>query len=224
MYDEAAASAQRATSNTFEPWVSTWALPELIEAAVRSGDPRLAHEALERLEKTTQPSGTDWALGIEARARALLSEGASADDLYSEAIERLGASRLPPVLARAHLLYGEWLRREGKRVDARAQLRTAHGMFGEIGMEAFAARARRELAATGEKVQTRRAETRTQLTPQEEQIARLALDGLSNPEIGAHLFISARTVQYHLAKVFSKLGIRSRRELRAALPAHSQPS
>ena len=216
-YDEAAASARRAMSNTFEPWVSTWALPELIEAAARSGDAKLAHEALERLEKTTQPSGTDWALGIEARARALLSDGASADDLYREAIERLGASRLPPDLARAHLLYGEWLRREGRRVNAREQLRTAHDMLNAIGMEAFAERARRELLATGEKMRRRLNEARDQLTPQEEQIARLARDGLSNPEIAAHLFLSARTVEWHLRKVFTKLGISSRKDLRRVL-------
>jgi DNA-binding CsgD family transcriptional regulator len=151
----------------------------------------------------------------------LLSEGASADELYRDSIDRLGAAQLRPELARAHLLYGEWLRRENRRLDARKQLRTAYEMLDAIGMEAFAERARRELLATGEKVRRRSAETRDQLTPQEEQIARLARDGLSNPEIAARLFLSPRTVEWHLRKVFSKLGISSRRELRAALPAES---
>jgi len=216
-YEEAASAARHATSNTFEPFVSMWALPELVEAAVRAGDPELAGDALERLAETTQPSGTAFGLGVEARSRALLNDGAAADDLYREAIDRLRRTQLRPELARAHLLYGEWLRREGRRLDAREQLRTAHGMFAAIGMDAFADRARRELMATGEKVRTRSAETRDQLTPQEEQIARLARDGLSNPEIGSQLFLSARTVEWHLRKVFTKLGIRSRRQLRTAL-------
>jgi DNA-binding CsgD family transcriptional regulator len=216
-YEEAASAARHATSNTFEPFVSMWALPELVEAAVRAGDPELAGDALERLAETTQPSGTDFGLGVEARSRALLNDGAAAGDLYREAIERLRRTQLRPELARAHLLYGEWLRREGRRLDAREQLRTAHDMLAAIGMDAFADRARRELVATGEKVRTRSAETRDQLTPQEEQIARLARDGLSNPEIGAQLFLSTRTVEWHLRKVFTKLGIRSRRQLRAAL-------
>jgi DNA-binding NarL/FixJ family response regulator len=141
----------------------------------------------------------------------------AAGDLYREAIDRLSRTRLRPELARAHLLYGEWLRRAGRRVDAREQLRTAHDMLAAIGMEAFAERARRELIATGEKARKRNAETRGQLTPQEEQIARLARDGLSNPQIGAQLFLSARTVEWHLRKVFTKLGIGSRHELKAAL-------
>jgi DNA-binding CsgD family transcriptional regulator len=217
-YQEAAAAAQQATSNTFEYWVSVWALPELVEAAARLGDTKLAREALERLAETTQPSGTDWALGVEARCRALFSNSATADDLYREAIDRLARTRLRPELARAQLLYGEWLRREGRRVDAREQLRTAHDLFDAIGMEAFAERARRELLATGERVRKRSLETREELTAQEEQIARLARDGLSNPEIGGQLFISARTVEWHLRKVFTKLEIGSRRQLRAALP------
>jgi len=199
-----------------------WALPELVEAAARAGDAELARDAFARLAVTTQPCGTDPALGIEARCRALLSDGAAADDLYREAIDRLGRTRLRPELARAHLVYGEWLRREQRRVDARIQLRAAHDQFTSIGMEAFAERARRELIATGEKVRKRSFETRDQLTPQEEQIARLARDGLSNPEIGAQLFLSARTVEWHLAKVFTKLGIVSRHELKAALTQRGQ--
>ena len=220
-YEEALAWARRSTSNTFElVGVSVWALPELVEAAWRTGDADLAREALERLAETTQPCGTDVPLGIEARCRALLSDGAAAEDLYREAIDRLTRTRLRPELARAHLLYGEWLRREGQRVDGREQLRMAYELFVAIGMEAFAERARRELAATGAKARRRSPETREQLTPQEEQIARLARDGHSNPEIGAELFISARTVEWHLRKVFTKLGISSRRQLRTALPEH----
>jgi len=217
-YEEAAEAARQATSNTFDYFVSAWALPELVEAASRAGNPVLARDALERLAKVTQPCGTDVALGIEARSRALLSYGTAADDLYRVAIDRLGRTRLRPELARAHLLYGEWLRREGRRVDARRQLRTAYDMFTTIGMEAFAERTARELVATGEKARKRSPETREELTPQEEQIARLARDGLSNPEIGAQLFVSARTVEWHLRNVFSKLGITSRRQLLKALP------
>ena len=217
-YEEAAASARHATSSTCEVFVTAWALPELVEAAARAGDAGLAREAFERLAETTRPCGTNVALGVEARCRALLSDGAAAGDLYREAIERFSRTRLRPELARAHLLYGEWLRREGRRADAREQLRTAHDLFDAIGMEAFAERARRELLATGEKVRKRSPDTRDELTPQEEQIARLARDGLSNPEIGAQLFVSARTVEWHLRNVFTKLGITSRRQLRTALP------
>ena len=197
--------------------MSTFALPELVEAAARGSDTELAREALVRLAATTQPCGTDFALGIEARCRALVSEGPAADDLYREAIERLSRTRLRPELARAHLVYGEWLRRESRRVDAREQLRAAQEMFAAIGMEAFAARARSELQASGEKVRKRSVETRDDLTSQEWQIARLARDGLSNPEIGARLFLSPRTVEWHLRNVFNKLDIRSRRELASAL-------
>jgi len=220
-YEEAKSAAQKATWNRFNPWFAKWALPELVEAAVRGGDAELARDALERLAETTQPAGTDFALGIEARCRALLADGDSADDLYREAIERLERRQLRPDQARAHLLYGEWLRREGRRVDAREQLRVAHDMLVTIGMDAFAERARRELMATGEKVRRRSPETRDELTPQEEQIARLARDGLSNPEIGAQLFISAKTVEWHLGKVFTKLGITSRRLLRTTLSEKS---
>jgi DNA-binding CsgD family transcriptional regulator/tetratricopeptide (TPR) repeat protein len=219
-YEEAMASARQSTSNTFELWVSVWALPELVEGAARAGDTELARDALDRLVETTQPCGTDDARGIEARCRALLSDGAAAEELYRESIDSLSRTQLRPELARAHLLYGEWLRREGRRVGAREQLRTAYDLCVAIGMEAFGDRARRELLATGERVRKRGADTRDELTPQEEQIARLARDGFSNPEIGAQLFISARTVEWHLGKVFTKLRISSRRELRAALPGH----
>ena len=218
-YEEATAWARKSTSTTFElVGVSVWALPELVEAAARAGEAELARYTLERLAQTTQPCGTDAPLGLEARCRALLNDGAAAEESYREANDRLSRTHLRPELARAHLLYGEWLRREGRRVDARAQLRTAYDLCVAIGMEAFAERARRELVATGEKVRKRSPETREELTPQEEQIARLARDGLSNPEIGGQLFISARTVEWHLRRVFTKLGIGSRRQLRTALP------
>jgi DNA-binding CsgD family transcriptional regulator len=191
-------------------------LPELIEAAARSGKTEVASVALRRLEERTLASGTDWALGVLARSRALISDGEDADALYREAIERLERTRIRVELARARLLYGEWLRREGRRVDARDQLRTAHEMFSRFGAEAFAERARRELLATGETARRRTQETREVLTPQEAQIARLAADGQTNPEIGAQLFISPRTVEYHLRKVFPKLDISSRKELRNA--------
>ena len=225
-YQEAAESARQATSSPFEVFVSVRALPELVEAAARAGNAELAREALERLAETTQPCGNDLALGIEARSRALLSDGAAADDLHREAIDRLRRTQLRPELARAQLLYGEWLRRQGRRVDAREQLRTAHNLFATIGMEAFAERARTELLATGETARKRTVETRDALTAQEALIARLAREGLSNPEIGARLFISARTVKYHLGKVFAKLAISSRSQLDRALasdPAATRP-
>jgi ATP/maltotriose-dependent transcriptional regulator MalT len=221
-YEEAVSAARQATSGTVYPWPSMWALPELVEAAARAGDTELAREALGRLADTTQPCGTDVALGIEARCRALLNESAAADELYREAIERLARTQLRPELARAHLLYGEWLRREDRRVDAREQLRAAHEQFVSIGMVAFAERAGKELVATGEKPRKRSVETRDDLTAQERQIAQLACDGLSNPEIGTRLFLSPRTVEWHLSKVFGKLGIRSRHELANAL-AISEP-
>ena len=216
-YEEAAASARQATTNTSEYWVSVWVLPELVEAAARLEDTSSARGALERLAKTTRPADNDFALGIEARCQALLSDGATAERLYQDAIERLGRTPLRPELARAHLLYGEWLRRMNRRLDARSQLRTAHEQFTSIGMEAFADRARRELLATGETARKRTVETRDDLTPQERQIAELARNGLSNPEIGARLFLSRRTVEWHLRHVFAKLGIRSRRDLTTAL-------
>jgi DNA-binding CsgD family transcriptional regulator len=179
----------------------------------------VARAGVERLAAITAVAGNDWALGIEARSRAQVSDGATAERLYYEAIDRLGRTRLRPELARAHLLYGEWLRRESRRVEARAELRLAHEMFAAIGMEAFTERARIELLATGEKVRRRGAETRDELTAQERQIAQLARDGLSNPEIGARMFLSPRTVEWHLRKVFTKLRISSRRDLAKALPA-----
>jgi DNA-binding CsgD family transcriptional regulator len=218
-YDEAASAARQVTADDVDPHPQMWALGELVEAATRSGDIERARNAAERLAEVTVPAGTDWGLGTEARSRALLLDGEAADNAYREAIERFGRTQLRPELARAHLLYGEWLRREGKRIDAREQLRAAYELFVPIGMEAFAERARRELAATGAKARKRSPETRDDLTPQEEQIARLARDGHSNPEIGAQLFISARTVEWHLRKVFTKLDITSRRQLRTVLPA-----
>jgi DNA-binding CsgD family transcriptional regulator len=217
-YEEAMTAARQACWDPVDLYVSGWVLPELVEAAIRCGQAGLARDALERLAATTQPAGTDWALGIEARSRALVSEGAVADELYREAIDRIGRARLRPDLARAHLVYGEWLRREGRRADARERLRAAYEQFTSIGMEAFAERARRELLATGEKARKRSPGTREELTPQEEQIARLACDGLSNSEIGAQLFVSARTVEWHLRNVFTKLEITSRRQLQTALP------
>ena len=192
--------------------------PSLLEAASRTGDVALVTAALEWLSERTRVTPTEWALGIEARARALLSEGDDAEGFYRESIERLGRTRVRVESARAHLVYGEWLRRENRRLDARAELRTAHELFAAMGAEAFADRARRELLATGETVRKRTVETRGELTAQEAQIARLARDGLSNPEIGIRLFISARTVQYHLRKVFIKLGISSRTQLDRVLP------
>jgi DNA-binding CsgD family transcriptional regulator len=216
-YEMALAGAQAAEQSA-ELHVSTWALPELIEAATRTGQSRLAADALDRLAEATGIGQTDWAQGIYARCRALLSDGQDAERCYREAVDRLGRTGFRPELARAHLLYGEWLRRGGRRADARAQLRTAHGLFAAIGMQAFAERARHELLATGETVRKRIAGPHDQLTPQEAQIARLARTGLSNPEIAGQLFLSPRTVEYHLAKVFTKLKITSRRQLRQVLP------
>jgi DNA-binding CsgD family transcriptional regulator len=218
-YEEALEAAQRASDDTPELFISAWALTELIVANTRTRKEGRATDALERLAESTSAADTDWGLGILARSRALLSEGETAESSYREAIDRLSRSRLRPELARSHLNYGEWLRREGRRKDARMQLRTAHRMFTDIGMEAFAECAGRELQATGETVRKRRAETRDDLTAQERQIAQLARDGLSNPEIGARLFLSPRTVEWHLRKVFAKLGIHSRRELANVLPS-----
>jgi ATP/maltotriose-dependent transcriptional regulator MalT len=215
-YADAMAAAEEATKDAIV-YVSILVVPELVEAAARAGNADVAAAALQRLAETTQPSGNDLALGIEARCRALLNDDATADGLYREAIDRLGRTQLRPDLARAHLLYGEWLRRQGRRLDAREHLRAAYDMLATIGMEAFAERARRELIATGEKVRKRTVETLNDLTAQEASIARLARDGLSNAEIGAQLFISIRTVEWHLRKVFAKLGISSRSQLRQTL-------
>ena len=217
-YDAALAQVRRAGERPDEIGSATWAVAELIEAAVRLEEHALANRALERLAVTTGASGTEFALGIEARSRALLSDGDTAESLYREAIERLQRTRLRVDLARAHLLYGEWLRRERRRVDARDQLRTAFEMFTAMGIDAFGGRAERELLATGERVRKRSIETQEDLTAQEAQIARLARDGLSNAEIGARLFISQHTVAYHLRKVFSKLDITSRNQLDRVLP------
>jgi DNA-binding CsgD family transcriptional regulator len=192
--------------------------PELAEAASRTGEVAMVGAALEWLSERTRVAPTDWALGTEALVRALLSEGDAAEARYRESIAYLGRTRVRAQLARAHLLYGEWLRRQRRRADAREELRTAHGMLAAMGIEAFADRARRELAATGETARKRTVETSSDLTVQEARIARLARDGLSNPEIAARLFLSARTVQYHLGKVFTKLGIGSRSELGHVLP------
>ena len=178
------------------------------------GMPGPAADALQRLSETTRASGADWGLGVEACSRALLSEDQTAEALYREAIERLRRTRVRVALARAHLLYGEWLRRERRRLDAREQLRTAHELFTEFGMEAFAERARVELEATGEHARKRTVETRDDLTPQEAQISRLAADGATNQEIAAQLFISPSTVDYHLRKAFRKLGVKSRHQLK----------
>jgi DNA-binding CsgD family transcriptional regulator len=218
-YDKAVVAARAAASDGSQPRPSPYALIELVEAAARLGDLELAQDALERLEEVTGPCANDFAVGIEARSRALLSGGPDADDLYGSAIEHLSRAPLRPEVARAHLLYGEWLRRETRRTEAREQLRIAHEMSVSIGMAAFAERARRELVATGEKIRKRGDETRGQLTPQEEQIARLARSGLSNPEIGVQLFLSSRTIEWHLRHVYMKLGIRSRMQLQTALPA-----
>jgi DNA-binding CsgD family transcriptional regulator len=215
-YEQALAAATQSSQDA-AMYVSLWALPELIEAAVRSGNAGLAAGPMARLAESTQAGGTDFGLGIESRCRALLGDGDSAERLYREAIERLARTRYRPDLARAHLLYGEWLRRDSRRTDARAQLRIAHDMFDTIGMEAFASRAGRELRATGETVHRRTVRAPGTLTAQEASIARLAGDGLTNTEIGAQLFLSARTVEWHLRKIFTKLDIGSRRELRAAL-------
>jgi DNA-binding CsgD family transcriptional regulator len=218
-YADAMASAELASEQRDDLAFANLALAELIEAAVRSGQPERAAAAMGRLTELTLPSGTAWGLGVAARSRALLSEGDEAERLYREAIGHLSSAPARTELARAHLLYGEWLRRQRRRREAREHLRTAHDMLEAMGMDAFAERAGRELRATGETARKRTAAARDEeLTGQEAQIARLAREGLSNPEIGSRLFISARTVQYHLAKVFAKLGIASRSQLSHVLP------
>jgi DNA-binding CsgD family transcriptional regulator len=216
-FDEARVAAEQAREYPHELGISNWALVELVEAAARSGNTELAAETARRLSEMARATGTDWALGNEACARALLSDGATAEALYCEAIERLGRTRIRVQLARTHLLYGEWLRRERRRQDAREQLRRAHELFTEFGMEAFAERTRVELNATGEHARKRTVETRDDLTPQEAQVSRLAAEGATNQKIAAQLFISPSTVDYHLRKAFRKLGVKSRHQLKQHL-------
>ena len=217
-YEAAASAAREVIENAIDPWTPLGALPELVEAAIRLGETELARDAVDRLAATTRPAGTDFALGVEARSRALVSGGAAVEPLFHESIERLGRTPVRPELARARLVYGEWLRGEGRRGESREQLRIAEEMFTEMGMEAFADRTVAELIAAGAKPRTRRLEVCEELTPQEEQIARLARDGLTNADIGGQLFLSPRTVEYHLHKVFGKLRIDARSGLDAALP------
>jgi DNA-binding CsgD family transcriptional regulator len=212
-YEEALAAAEQAAADPRELWFSGWGLVELIEAAARTGNAKHATDALELLQETTRAGGSDWGLGVEARSRALLSDGPAAEALYREAIERLEPTRLRVDLARTRLLYGEWLRRERRRLDAREQLRTAHEQFTDFKMEAFAERTRVELEATGEHARRRSPETRDDLTPQEAQISRLVAQGATNQQIAAQLFISSSTVDYHLRKTFRKLGVKSRTQL-----------
>jgi DNA-binding CsgD family transcriptional regulator len=223
-YEEALTAAEQTQEYPATLLYARWGLIELIEAGVRTGKPARAAEAVVRLSETTRPSGTDWALGIEARSHALLSEGDTADRLYREAIELLGRTQVRMELGRAHLVYGEWLRGEGRRRDARQQLRTAHGMFVHMANEALADRAARELLHAGGTARSTPVDTGGDLTAQEAQIARLARDGLSNPDIGSRLFISRRTVQYHLRKVYAKLEISSRDELAHVLGEEAEPS
>ncbi len=218
-YDVACDAARAAFEHRDHVGHGQFVVGELAEAASRTSDRTSLEAALEWVSDRTRVTRTDWVLGIEARVRALLAEGAAAEREYRESIAFLGRTRLRMELARGHLLYGEWLRRDARRMDAREQLRTAHELFAAIGAHGFAERARHELLATGETVRKRTEDTRDDLTPQEEHIARLAVSGRTNPEIGAELFISPRTVEWHLKKVFTKLGITSRRGLRDALPA-----
>jgi DNA-binding CsgD family transcriptional regulator len=212
-YQDALVAAQQADEETNASWWSNWGLVELIEAGARTGATEAAGDALGRLSEITTASGTDWALGIEFRSRALMTEGRAAERLYRRSIAALERTRVRAQLARSRLLFGEWLRRNRRRLDAREQLRAAHELFGEFGMLAFAERARVELQATGQRARRRTPETRDDLTPQEAQISRLAAEGATNQEIAAQLFISPSTVDYHLRKAFRKLGVRSRTQL-----------
>jgi DNA-binding CsgD family transcriptional regulator len=218
-YDDALAAAREAATEPLELGPTKWALAELIEAGVRSDRLDVATDAFGQLSEMTRASGTELALGTSAAMEALLRDGDPAEELYQEAIQRLGHTRIRVESARAQLLYGEWLRREGRRVDARTVLRPAFEALTAMGVEAFADRARRELLATGETVRKRTVETHGDLTPQEAHIGGLAAEGLTNPEIAAALYISRRTVEWHLRKVFTKLEVSNRRELRHALPA-----
>jgi DNA-binding CsgD family transcriptional regulator len=223
-YEDAVAAAQAAVPHQQEFGAPRWALAELVEAATRSGAPELAAATFDQLRSTAQASGTDWALGIEARSRALVTEGPAAESLYRKAIGHLSRTRVRVNLARAHLLYGEWLVQQDRRTDAREQLETAHTMLVQFGADAFADRARQALQATGARVRRPVVATPTSLTDQESQIARLAADGLTNAEIGTRLFLSPHTVDWHLRKVFSKLGISSRKDIPARLPDHAATS
>ena len=212
-YEDAFAAATQAAAEPHELWFSTFAAVELIEAASRSGRSAPAAQALALLTESTRASGTPWALGVEARSRALLHRGEAAETLYREAIDRLQPTRLLLDLARAHLLFGEWLRRQRRRLDARKELRVAHELFSDFGTEAFAERARVELQATGEHARKRTVGTLDQLTPQEAQVARLVAQGHTNRDIAAQLFISPSTVEYHLRKAFRKLDVKTRTQL-----------
>ncbi|HTT29127.1 MAG TPA: AAA family ATPase [Solirubrobacteraceae bacterium] len=221
-YEDAAAASREVVLKGIYPLLTMWALFELIEASLRVGDTRVASDALDELAATTQPAGSGFARGIEARCRALITDDDDAEASYHEAIEELDRAGIRTELARAQLVYGEWLRREGRLGEARERLRAAEKMFAQIGMMGFAERAQGELAAAGAKLRKRPVEVHEDLTPQEEQIARLARDGLTNTQIGTQLFLSSRTIEWHLHKVFSKLGIDSRTELPAALPSQGR--
>jgi DNA-binding CsgD family transcriptional regulator len=218
-YEQALAAAQQASEDSGAQSIPNWAIAEFIEAATRTGMSERTAGAMDRLSDIARASGTDWALGIEARSRALITEGENAEVFYREAIDRLGRAGLRLELARAQLLYGEWLRRRRRRHDARDRLRSAYETFDSIGAEAFAARARTELRAAGGRARERAVDARDALTPQEALIARLAGRGASNPQIAAQLFISRATVAYHLRKVFVKLSVTSRDQLAQVLPA-----
>jgi DNA-binding NarL/FixJ family response regulator len=221
-YGDAFTAAEDALENPYELWFSPWATVELIEAASRTRKHAAAAQALERVVESTDASGTEWALAVQARCRAVLCDGKAAEDLYREAIDRLMPTALRLDIARTRLLYGEWLRREKRHRDAREQLRAAHGLFSEFGMEGFAGRAEAELRATGEKARKRTVETRDELTPQEERVSQLAAQGSTNKEIAAQLYISPATVEYHLRKVYRKYGVTGRTQLAQRLP-HSTP-
>jgi len=214
-YAQALAAAERASAEVDNFGLSTvWVSHELIEAAVRSGNAERAYAPLDRLAVFARSSGTVWAIGLELCCRALISDRTSAEPYYREAIECLDRSSIRVAAARSHLLFGEWLRRESRIIEARKHLHIAEECFTEIGMEAFARRARLELSASGQRPDKRSEPTLGGLTPQEEQIARLAIEGHTNTEIGALLHLSARTVEWHMRKMFMKLGVSSRRQLR----------
>jgi DNA-binding CsgD family transcriptional regulator len=220
-YSEALSAAESAVALSEDLGGNQWALAELVEAAHHSNQSERGADALRRLSRTTTAAGTDWALGLQASLTALMSEHDTAEALHREALVRLGRTRIRVAFARAHLLYGEWLRRENRRLDAREHLRTAHRMLSAMGVEGFAERARRELVATGEATRRAPASTPEKLTAQEEQIARMVSDGSTNPAIGAELFISARTVEWHLRKIFTKLDVTSRKQLRNRWPSRA---